>query len=84
MGYKNQRMIHYLKKPTYLSTLLAMKKPKILIIAYGGTITMVVDSATKSVRPPNDIREVLDLLPHTEELAELHMDILSDKDSTNV
>ena len=60
------------------------KKPKILVIGYGGTIVMVVDSETHSIRPADDIAEVLALLPHVDDIADVDMDILANKDSTNI
>lgn len=57
---------------------------KVLVIGYGGTIVMVVDSEKKSVRPADNINDVLQLLPNLAEVADVSMDILSNKDSTNV
>lgn len=59
-----------------------MKKPKILLIGYGGTISMVVRD--NKVVPAENIREIMALLPRISELAEIDMDALSNKDSTNV
>ena len=59
-------------------------KKKVLIIGYGGTIVMVVDPIKKTVRPADNIDEVLSLLPTISEVADTDMEILSNKDSTNV
>ena len=45
---------------------------------------MVVDQAKKSVRPADNIEEVLSLLPDLSSVGEVHMEVLSNKDSTNV
>lgn len=57
---------------------------KILVIGYGGTIVMVVDKERKSVKPAEDVREILELLPNLSEVAEVDFDVLSNVDSTNV
>ncbi len=61
-----------------------MKRKKILVISYGGTIVMVVDAENKSVKPADDISEVLNLLPNLNSLADIDMHVLANKDSTNV
>lgn len=57
---------------------------KVLVVGYGGTIVMVVDHETKSVRPAHNIDEVLKLLPNLKDVADVSMEILANKDSTNV
>jgi L-asparaginase len=57
-------------------------RPKFLIIVYGGTITMVMKD--KRVQPASDISEILELLPRLNDHADLDLEILSNKDSTNV
>lgn len=59
-------------------------KKKVLVIGYGGTIVMVVDEKKKSVVPAKHIQEILKLLPDVRNIADVEMDILSNKDSTNV
>lgn len=61
-----------------------MKRRKILVIGYGGTIVMIVDEKRKSIRPAENIQEVLRLLPKLDEIADVDLEILSNKDSTNV
>lgn len=60
------------------------QKKKILIISYGGTIVMVVDHEKKSVVPAENIEEVMELIPNLSEVADVTMEVLSNKDSTNV
>ncbi len=57
---------------------------KILVIGYGGTIVMVVDEQRGVVRPAENPEEIFARLPNLAEVAEISMDILSNKDSTNV
>jgi L-asparaginase len=59
-----------------------MKKRKILVIGYGGTISMVVKE--NKVVPAENIGEIMALLPSLSELADVDFDVLSNKDSTNV
>lgn len=61
-----------------------LKRKKILVISYGGTIVMVVDEATKSIKPAENIKQVLALLPNLNSMADISMDVLTNKDSTNV
>lgn len=63
---------------------LSSMKKKILIIGYGGTIVMVVDPVRKAVLPAKKIDEVLSLLPTLHEVADVQLEFLSNKDSTNV
>ncbi|MBI4173967.1 MAG: asparaginase [Candidatus Aenigmarchaeota archaeon] len=63
---------------------LRQKKKKVLVIGYGGTIVMIVDEKTKSVKPAANLKQVLALLPRLDEVADISMEILSNKDSTNV
>ena len=44
-------------------------KKKILIIGYGGTIVMVVDSERKAVVPAKNVEEILKLIPNLENVA---------------
>ncbi len=60
------------------------KKKKILIIGYGGTIVMVIDEKRNAVIPAKDIEGIIKLVPHLDQVANIKMDILSNKDSTNV
>lgn len=57
-------------------------KKKILVIGYGGTISMVVRD--NKVVPAENIGEIMALLPRLSEQADIELDILSNKDSTNV
>ncbi len=59
-------------------------KKKIHIICYGGTLTMVVDAARKTVMPAEHIEEILSFVPRLTEFADVSMEMLSNKDSTNV
>lgn len=59
-----------------------MSKKKILVIGYGGTISMIVRD--NKVMPAENIEEILALLPSLSELADVEFDVLSNKDSTNV
>ena len=59
-------------------------KKKILIIGYGGTIVMVVDTIRKAVVPAKNVEEVLKLIPNLSEVADVKMEVLSNKDSTDV
>lgn len=58
------------------------KRKKILVIGYGGTISMIVKD--KKVVPAENIDEILALLPSLTELADVEFSVLSNKDSTNV
>lgn len=60
------------------------EKKKILIIGYGGTIVMIVDEKKKTVEPAKNLNQILKLLPRLDELADVEMDFLTNKDSTNV
>jgi L-asparaginase len=60
------------------------KKKKILVIGYGGTIVMVVDEKRKAVVPAKNLDEIKKLIPRLSEVADIEMDFLSNKDSTNV
>jgi L-asparaginase len=57
---------------------------KILVIGYGGTIVMVVDEKRKAVVPAENLDEIKKLIPRLSEAADIEMDFLSNKDSTNV
>jgi len=59
-------------------------KKKILVISYGGTIVMVVDKERNAVVPAENIEDVMKLVPDLEKVADVSMDVLSNKDSTNV
>jgi len=59
-----------------------MPKKKILLIIYGGTISMVVRD--NKVVAAENLNEIISLLPRISEVADLEMHILSNKDSTNV
>ncbi|EKD76149.1 MAG: hypothetical protein ACD_43C00212G0004 [uncultured bacterium] len=61
-----------------------MSRKKILVISYGGTIVMVVDEKSKSVKPASNIKEVISIFPNLEDLANIEIKVLSNKDSTNV
>ncbi len=56
---------------------------KILVIGYGGTIVMVVDPVKKAVVPA-DAATILSLLPRVQDVADLQIDIIDNKDSTNI
>src|SRR5690242_10640724 len=58
------------------------KKPNILVISYGGTISMVVKD--NKVVPAENVEEILKLLPTLSSLANITLETLSHKDSTNV
>ncbi len=60
------------------------KKKKIHIIGYGGTIVMVVDPVRKIVLPAENVEELMSFVPRLAEFADISMDVLSNKDSTNV
>lgn len=60
------------------------QRKKILLISYGGTIVMVVDPKTNSIVPAEDITQILALLPNLDTLANIDMEVLTNKDSTNV
>ena len=62
--------------------MMSMQKRKILVIGYGGTISMVVKG--DRVVPAENIGEIMALLPRLSDLADVHLDVLSNKDSTNV
>lgn len=57
---------------------------KVLVIGYGGTIMMVVDEKRKSVVPAKNIQEILKLVPKLSDVADIKLEILTNKDSTNV
>ncbi|HVZ67742.1 MAG TPA: asparaginase [Patescibacteria group bacterium] len=57
---------------------------KVLVIGYGGTIMMVVDEKRKSVVPAKNISEILKLVPKLSDVADVKLEILTNKDSTNV
>lgn len=57
---------------------------KILVIGYGGTIVMVVDEVRKAVVPAKNLDEIQKLIPRLGEVADIEMEFLSNKDSTNV
>lgn len=59
-----------------------MKKKKILLISYGGTIVMVVRN--KVVVPADNIEEIFAMVPRINDVADVHLEILSNVDSTNV
>ena len=61
-----------------------MKKSKILIISYGGTIVMVVDESKKAVVPADNIQSIIRLVPDLNRYVDTEMVVLSNKDSTNV
>ncbi|MDD2656373.1 MAG: asparaginase [Patescibacteria group bacterium] len=60
------------------------QKKKILVISYGGTIVMVVDKEKNMVVPAKNIDEIMELVPDLDQVADVSMEILSNKDSTNV
>lgn len=45
---------------------------------------MVVDPVKKAIVPAKDMKEILALLPRLDEFAEVSMDFLCNKDSTNI
>ncbi|MBI2572248.1 asparaginase [Candidatus Woesearchaeota archaeon] len=57
---------------------------KILIIGFGGTISMVVDEASKSIVPAKNIQELLEMVPTIRDLATIEFVDLENLDSTNV
>jgi L-asparaginase len=59
-------------------------RKKILIVSYGGTIVMVVDSERKAVVPAKNVDEILKLIPSLDSIADVEMKVLSNKDSTDV
>ncbi len=59
-------------------------KKKVLVIGYGGTIVMVVDEKRKAVVPAKSIKDIIRLLPSLNDVADVSLDILANKDSTNV
>lgn len=59
-------------------------KRKILIIGYGGTIVMVIDEKRKAVVPAENYSKILELVPKLAEVADIKMEILTNKDSTDV
>lgn len=61
-----------------------MPKKKILIIGYGGTIVMVVDPNKKAVIPAKNLDSIIQLIPKLQEVADIKMEFLSNKDSTDV
>lgn len=60
------------------------KKKKILIIGYGGTIVMVIDQKRKAVIPAKNLEEIMQYIPRLHEMANIKMEMLSNKDSTNI
>ncbi len=60
----------------------AVMLKKILLIVYGGTISMVIRD--NKVVPAENLTEIVKLLPRITEFADLDMHLLSNKDSTNV
>ena len=60
------------------------KKKKILVIGYGGTIVMVIDQKRKAVVPTKNIKEIVSYVPRLHEIANVKMEFMSNKDSTNV
>ncbi len=63
---------------------LKKSKKKILIISYGGTIVMVVDEKRKMVVPAENFAQIEALIPDLSRAADVSMDFLTTKDSTNV
>jgi L-asparaginase len=61
-----------------------IKKKKILVIGYGGTIVMVVDEKRNAVVPAKNLDQIKHLIPKLEEVANIKMEFLTSKDSTNV
>ncbi len=59
-------------------------KKKILIIWYWWTIVMVVNEEKKIVEPAKNLDEILALLPRVDELADIELEILANKDSANI
>ena len=59
-------------------------KKKILIVGYGGTIVMVIDPIRKAVVPAENVEEILKLIPNLKDVADVEMQVLSNKDSTDV
>ena len=59
-----------------------MRKKKILVVGYGGTISMVVRN--NRVMPAENIKEITALLPRLGDFADLELEMLSNRDSTNV
>jgi L-asparaginase len=59
-------------------------KKKILVIGYGGTIVMVVDPVRKAIVPSNNPKEILSLVPNVNEAADITMEIIENKDSTDI
>lgn len=59
-------------------------KKKILVIGYGGTIVMRVDEERKSVVTIKNLDEIKALIPNLSEAADIEMELISNKDSTNV
>jgi L-asparaginase len=57
---------------------------KILVIGYGGTIVMVVDEKRKAIVPAKSIEEIKKFLPNLKGIADITMEFLSNKDSTNI
>lgn len=59
-------------------------KKKVLVIGYGGTIIMVIDEKKRSIKPANNLNQILKLIPRLDEIADIEMDFLTNKDSTNI
>ena len=57
---------------------------KILIIGFGGTISMIVDEIAKAVVPAKDVEEIISLVPAIKEIADIEFIDLENIDSTNV
>lgn len=60
------------------------KKKKILVIGYGGTIIMKIDDKRNSVVPIENMNEIEEIIPKLDDVADIDLDILTNKDSTNV
>lgn len=63
------------------------RKPRILILACGGTITMVDKPGTGGTRvraPADDIVQIIEQVPSLNEMADCKLELLYDKDSTNM
>ena len=57
---------------------------KVLIIGYGGTIIMTVDPVKRAVVVIESIEKIKELLPDVRDIGDIDLEILSNKDSTNV
>ncbi len=60
-----------------------MKKQKIIILGFGGTIAMIPD-AFGVLKPAKSIEEIINIVPSLKEMADISFEELECRDSTNI